>query len=72
MKEIGEEKAYDELVYTPVKFHIRRYMVKTYKCTNCGEHPENDANHEDDIEHCNIRRAVYPKPMIPTASAHQS
>lgn len=65
MKEIGKEKAYDELVYTPAKFHIRRHIVKTYKCTNCGEHPENDANHADDIEHCNIRRAAHPKPMIP-------
>lgn len=65
MKEIGKEKAYDELVCTPAKFHVRRHIVKVYKCTNCGEHPENDAQHEDDIEHCNIRRAACPKPMIP-------
>ena len=64
MKEIGKEKAYDELVYTPAKYHIRRHIVYTYKCPNCGENPENDANHTDDIEHCNIRRADYPKPMI--------
>lgn len=45
MKEIGKEKAYDELVYTPAKFHVRRHIVKVYKCTNCWEHPENDAQH---------------------------
>ena len=27
MKDIGTEKAYDELVYTPAKFHIRRHIV---------------------------------------------
>ena len=65
MKEIGSDKAYDELVYTPGKYHIRRHFVKSYKCPKCGENPENDANHTDDIEKCNIRRAEYPKPMIP-------
>lgn len=65
MEEIGEEKVYDELVYTPAKFHIRRHIAKTYKCPNCGENPEKDAEQPDDIEHCNIRRAAYPKPMIP-------
>lgn len=65
MKEVGEEKAYDELVYTPAKFHVRRHIVKKYKCLACGEKPENDVEHEDEIEHCHIRRAPYPKPMIP-------
>lgn len=65
MQEIGKEKAYDELVYTPAKFHIRRHIVYTYKCPDCGESPENDENYSDDIERCNIRRADYPKPMIP-------
>ena len=65
MKEIGEEKAYDELIYTPAKFHVRRHIVKKYKCLTCGEKPENDVEHEDEIEHCHIRRAPYPKPMIP-------
>ena len=65
MEEIGEEKVYDELVYTPAKFHVRRHIAKTYKCPNCGENPEKDAEQPDDIEHCNIRRAAYPKPMIP-------
>jgi len=65
MKEIGKEKDYDELVFTPAKYHIRRHIVYTYKCTECGVNPENDADHTDDIEHCNIRRAYYPKPMIP-------
>ena len=37
MQEIGKEKAYDELVYTPAKYHIRRHIVYTYKCPNCGE-----------------------------------
>lgn len=27
MKEIGKEKAYDELVFTPAKYHIRRHIV---------------------------------------------
>lgn len=31
MQEIGMEKAYDELVYTPAKYHIRRHIVYTYK-----------------------------------------
>ena len=31
MKEIGKEKAYDELVFTPAKYHIRRHIVYTYK-----------------------------------------
>ena len=65
MKEIGQEKAYDELVYTPAKFHVRRHIVYTYKCPECGEKPENDADYSEDIERCNIRRAEYPKPMIP-------
>ncbi len=65
MKEIGKEKAYDELVYTPAKYHIRRHIVYTYKCPECGKKPENDAVHSDEIECCNIRRAEYPKPMIP-------
>ena len=65
MKEIGSDKAYDELVYTPGKYFIRRHIVKSYKCPKCGENPENDAKNENDIEKCNIRRAEYPKPMIP-------
>ena len=65
MKEIGSDKAYDELVYTPGKYYIRRHIVKSYKCPKCGENPENDAKNKKDIEKCNIRRAEYPKPMIP-------
>ena len=65
MKEIGEEKAYDELVYTPAKFHVRRHIVKKYKCQACGEKPENDVQEENDIAHCHIRHAPYPRPMIP-------
>ena len=66
MKEIGKEKAYDELVFTPAKYHIRRHIVYTYKCPECGEYPEDyDNDCADEIEHCNIRRAYYPKPMIP-------
>ena len=65
MEEIGEEKVYDELVYTPAKFHVRRHIVKTYKCPECGEAPEKDEQDASDIKHCNIRRAAYPKPMIP-------
>jgi transposase len=59
MKEIGEEKVYDELVYTPAKFHVCRHIAKKYKCVNCGEHPESST------EPCHIRLAEYPKPMIP-------
>ena len=65
MVEIGEEKAYDELVFVPGEFYVRRHIVKKYKCTKCGQNPENDVNYKDDIEKCNIRCADYPKPMIP-------
>ncbi|MCC3350782.1 IS66 family transposase [Ruminococcus albus] len=58
MKDIGTEKAYDELVYTPAKFHIRRHIVHKYKCPECGEKPE-----ERD-ENCHIVRATYPHAMI--------
>jgi hypothetical protein len=59
MNEAGEEKAYDELIYSPARFHIRRHIVKKYKCPQCGEKPE-----ERD-EHCHIIRAEYPKAIIP-------
>lgn len=59
MKDIGEEKAYDELVYTPAIYHIRRHLVHKYKCPECGEKPE-----ERD-EPCHIIRASYPHAMIP-------
>ena len=65
MKEIGEEKVYDELVYVPGEFYVRRHIAKKYKCKKCGQNPENDANHTNDIEKCNIRCAAYPQPMIP-------
>ena len=63
MVEIGEEKR-DELVYTPAKFHIRRHIIKVYKCTKCGSDPQKDAELED-IEPCHIVKAYCPKPMIP-------
>ena len=59
MKDIGEEKAYDELVLEPAKYHIRRHMAHKYKCPECGEKPE-----ERD-EPCHIIRAPYPHAMIP-------
>ena len=65
MAEIGEEKAYDELVFVPGEFYVRRHIVKKYKCTKCGQEPENDAQNPDEIERCTIRCADYPKPMIP-------
>ena len=65
MKDIGIEKSYDELVYTPAKFHIRRHLVHQYKCLECGQHPEKDAKRDDDIEKCHIIRAPYPHAMIP-------
>ena len=37
MVEIGDEKAYDELVFTPPKYHIRRHIVHKYKFPECGE-----------------------------------
>ena len=58
MTEIGKEK-YDELIYTPAKFHIRRHTVKVYKCTKCGTVPEVST------EPCSIRRAEHPELMIP-------
>lgn len=63
MEEIGEEKR-DELVYTPAKFHIRRHIIKVYKCKKCGSDPEKDEE-LDDIEPCHIVKAYCPKPMIP-------
>ena len=63
MIEIGKEER-DELVYTPAKFHIRRHIIKVYKCTKCGSAPEKDAELED-IEACHIVKAYCPKPMIP-------
>ena len=57
MEEIGEEK-HDELIYTPAKFHIRRHIVKVYKCKKCGMNPEIST------EPCNIIRAKHPEPMI--------
>ena len=40
-------------------------QILEYKCPNCGENPEDDDPNSKDIEKCNIRRAYYPKPMIP-------
>lgn len=57
MEEIGEEKR-DELIYTPAKFHIRRHIVKVYKCKECGMKPE------ESTEPCNIIKAEHPEPMI--------
>lgn len=65
MVEIGEEKVYDELVYVPGEFYVRRHIAKKYKCKKCGMNPKNDAKHPDEIERCTIRRADYPKLMIP-------
>ena len=53
---IGKQAHHDTLLKQPIKVSIH--------CPKCGENPENDANHTDDIEKCNIRRAEYPKPMI--------
>lgn len=58
MTEIGEDK-YDELIYTPAKFHIRRHIVKVYKYIKCGTAPEVST------EPCNIRRAEHSGLMIP-------
>lgn len=65
MKDMGNEKAYDELVYSPAKFYIRRHLIKKYKCTRCGQDPKRDSNYPNDIERCNIRRTKAPKQMIP-------
>lgn len=59
MEEISEEKVYDELVYIPGKFYIRRHITKKYKCKECGMNPEKST------EPCHIRFAEYPKPIIP-------
>lgn len=32
MKEIGEEKVYDEFVYVLGEFYVRRHIAKKYKC----------------------------------------
>lgn len=59
MEYIGSEKAYDELVFIPAQYFIRRHMVAKYRCKKCGNDPENST------EPCNIRRAECPSPMIP-------
>ena len=61
MVEIGVEKR-DELVYTPAKFHVRRHIVKVYKCTKCGNDPERDAE-LDDVEPCHFS-AISGKPPV--------
>lgn len=58
MTEIGEDK-YDELIYTPAKYYIRRHIVKVCKCIKCG------TALEVSTEPCNIRRAEHPELMIP-------
>lgn len=65
MKVIGEDQAYDELVYIPASFFIRRHIVQTAKCTECGKHEERDAENETGIEKCNIVRAEVPAPLFP-------
>lgn len=65
MKKIGKDKAYDELVYVPAEFYIRRHIVETAKCTECGMREERDAQYEDDIEKCNIVRAAVPAQLFP-------
>ena len=62
-KGINSQKR-DELVYTPARFHIRRHIIKVYKCTKCGSDPDKDAE-LDDIEPCHIVKAYCQKPMIP-------
>ena len=66
MVEIGEEKVYDELVFVPGEFFIRRHIVKKLQNTlekfgvsKCGQEPENDAQNPDEIERCTIRCADY-------------
>ncbi len=65
MKVIGKEKAYDELVYIPAEFFIRRHIVETAKCIECGKYEERDAANEKDIEKCNIVRAAVPGQLFP-------
>lgn len=65
MKVIGTEKAYDELVYIPAEFFIRRHIVETAKCIECGKHEERDAANKNDIEKCNIVRAAVPDQLFP-------
>lgn len=65
MKVIGTEKAYDELVYIPAEFFIRRHIVETAKCIECGKHEERDAANKNDIEKCNIVRAAVSDQLFP-------
>ncbi len=63
MKVIGKEKLYEELLYKPAKLLRVIHYAVTYKCTECGMHPENDDSLPD-IEPCHIKHAPAPKPMI--------
>lgn len=65
MEVIGEDQAYDELVYIPASFFIRRHIVQTAKCTECGKHEERDAENKTEIEKCNIVRAEVPAQLFP-------
>ncbi len=63
MKVIGKEKLYEELLYKPAKLLRVIHYAVTYKCTECGMHPENDDSLPD-IEPCHIKHAPAPKPMM--------
>jgi transposase len=64
MKVIGTEKAWDELVYVPEKYFIRRHMTETAKCIKCGSDESLDLMH-DDIDKCSFRKSKAPSPLIP-------
>lgn len=65
MQKIGEAKAYDELVYVPAEFYIRRHIVETAKCTECGKFEGRDKQYENDIEKSTIVRAVVSDQLFP-------
>lgn len=64
MKVIGTEKAWDELVYVPAKYYVRRHMTETAKCISCGSDESLDSMH-DDIDKCSFHKSTAPSPLIP-------
>lgn len=63
MQPSGKKKMYDELVYTPAKFRIKRHYAETLKCAKCGSDESQDSELKD-IEACHFRTAKVPAPLF--------
>lgn len=63
MNTVGREFIRDELVYVPARLFVRKHYAEVLKCTECGSDESRDAAFAD-IEACNFKKAVVPKPLI--------